>query len=472
MDIRLKEVLVVLFMVLYNPVSGQQFDSNDFLPLENLLREYTERSKIPGLSVAVGYNSKILWSKHFGTADLENNTQVSDSSKFRIASISKLFTGSALYRLHVQKRLNVHDKISKYLDSVPQQWEEITIAQIAKHTSGIGHYRDIPDALDVFHYESTDAALGKIWDRPLEHAPDKGVTYSSLAYTVLAKVIEKTTGKSFKQAMQDLIFEPLGMMNTEPDDQRRIIQNRTGFYQYDLERTIEHAPYIDFSGRWAGSGYLSNAVDLVKFGMAHAYGSDFFKDDELDSLTSPRKIHTGLKSKEGFGWGRRLGWEERMTFWGDGKTPGATCGLLVYPKQKLTIAMVSNVRNAPMERGEFQLLARRLLAIIEGKKIKEIDEGTNSFNLNISLGQNKFEGNLEMVRQENKVKGYFDFKGLQKFEVIDAFWIDRNLWVYALSGGIAPVPLGILPLKFTKTDHGYVGKFFRIDGGFTARNGK
>jgi len=454
---------VILFqLVSLNLILGQSFEKAN-LKNDELLSHLVSAGNISGLAVAVYHKDKLIWSKEYGVSNFEYNVPVSDSSKFRIASISKLFTGTVLLKLHNSGKLNLDDKISTHLDSLPLAWEYITIRQIAQHTSGIGHYIDMEDALDVRHYESSAEAMMKFKNRPMNHPPDADVTYSSYAYTILAAIIEKVTGKDFHYALKEIIFKPLGMNFTELDHQRTIVKGRTGFYQYNNNREPENSPYINLSGRWAGSGYLSTAKDLAMFGAAHTGISTFFTKKDLSTLTSPRVINDSLKTKEGLGWGLRFGYNKNKMFWGDGSTSGSKCGLLVYPEQNLSIAIVSNMRGAPIERGEFQILATRLIANIKGDKIKEISEtDTGKYNLDIEIGENLYNGKL-ILSKKDEDESYINFHGIQIFPIKDAFWVNNELWIFGIGGGTGAITTGILPLKIKLNKEKVSGQIYRIN---------
>jgi|GEM_PF-710218 len=432
---------------------------------KDLIEKFITQSNIPGASIAIAHKGMVIWSNSYGHENLEKKIPTSSASKFRVASISKLFTGTALYKLHKEGFLDMDLPISTYLNSIPEQWKDITCRQIAQHTSGIGHYIDVQDALDTHQYNSTSEALLKFKNRPLQHKPDEGVTYSSYAYTVLAAVIEKVTQKSFLDAMNDIVFKPLGMEHTESDDQATNIPHRTGFYQYNENREPEHAPDINLSGRWAGSGFLSTANDLAMFGAAHTFSSGFFTKEDLSILTSPRKLNDTLQTKEGLGWGQRLDWEGRTMFWGDGRTPGATCGLLVYPELDLSIAIVTNIRNAPLERGEFQILATRLVNNLEGNHIREVQHrDLGNYELDITIGENTLKGSIG-IKANKDDKGSFDFAGMQKFSVADVFSVNTSLWIFSVGGGKQPIPLGIMPTRLEIHNEGnrISGELYRIE---------
>ncbi|MFN0177080.1 MAG: serine hydrolase domain-containing protein [Saprospiraceae bacterium] len=452
---------MVVFLLYHDHAKSQSFEAA-IAANDRLISSFVENCKVPGLSMAVIHKGKLVWHKEYGLSHIELGRPVTDSSKFRIASVSKLFTGTAILMLHKSGKLHLDDPVSKYLDFLPLHYEHITIRQIAQHTSGIGHYLDEKDALDLVDYATPQEALGKFVNRPLLHPPDGGVTYSSFAYTVLAAVIEKATGKDFLTAMHDLIFEPFGMYDTEADQQRKIITSRTGFYQYGNKLKWENAQPINLSGRWAGSGFLSTAIDVARFGAFHTALAGFFTKEDLDLLTAPRQINDTLRSVEGLGWGQRTDWEGRMMYWGDGRTPGSTCGLLVFPEHELSIAILTNIRRAPLDRGEFQALCVRLIAAVEKSKIKEIgQEDVGAYQLEININGNSLNGTLDL-HSLNGIAGTFDFHNLQKFKVIDMFWKDGSLWVFAVGTGEAPIAVGILPIKLKPEGNFLVGEIFRL----------
>ncbi len=144
-----KHIVLILFLLFTQYyVSGQSFERADTINAE-LLSSFTAESNIPGIAVAVYIKGNLIWSWEYGFSNLEYHVPVSDFSKFRMASISKLFTGTAILKLPTAGRLHLDDRILIYLDSLPSAWNDITIRPIAQHTSGISHYTDEQNALDV-----------------------------------------------------------------------------------------------------------------------------------------------------------------------------------------------------------------------------------------------------------------------------------------------------------------------------------
>lgn len=430
------------------------------------VQRFIDRTNIPGLSIAISVGDEIVWAEGFGMANLETQTEVSTESKFRIASISKLFTGSVLGKLWDEGKVDLDTSIHTYVDSIPDSWQSITLQNLGEHSSGLSHYLDVEDALDTQYYPTTYSSIKKFKDRPLIHEPGKGKSYSSYAYTVIAAAFERVSEKPYLDFMNDYLFSPLEMTNTVPDLQNKVIEKRTGFYQYGADGEVENAPYINLSGRWAGSGYLSTPTDLVRFGAAH-FNRDFVSQKAFDRMMTTRQLE-GADIAEGLGWGKRSGFENREMVWGDGSTPGAKGGLLLYTKPQVSIAVLSNMRGAPIARGEIQALAQRFVNIAEGKTIEELGEhhkGTYVLTLNIN-GQN-ISSKITITDTGKYLKGSFELTGFQQFEIVDGFKQEDGIWLYAVGTGGGPIPVGLLPIKIKLNDKDVTGDVYRIGGTIT-----
>lgn len=335
-----------------------------------IMEAYMHATGVPALQVAVGVHGRIVWSEGFGRADLSRGIPVTTTTRFRIASISKLMTGTLTAILARRGVLDLDRPLGDYVSDIPDAWQSITARMLVHHTSGIGHYRDDNDGMELIHYPTTRSALAQFRDRPLVHAPGTAEAYSSYAYTLLALAIEAATGRPFLDVMQQEVINPLGMRRTGPDDRGKPQEDLTAFYQMDSTGHPVPAPPVDLSGRWAGSGYLSTAEDLIRFGMAHTKPG-FLDAATLGLIAQTDSLPGGGRTKEGFGWGPRTDWVGRSMLWGDGSTPGARGGLLVYPDEGVVVAILTNVRGAPLERGELQAIAGLFLAEWHGAVLGE-----------------------------------------------------------------------------------------------------
>lgn len=271
---------------------------------QKLVQDYMEKKHIVGLSIAISICDQLIWSKGFGLADLENNVPVTPKTKFRIASVSKTLTATALAQLHEKELLHFDDEIHTYLPSFPEKIFPITPRQLAGHLAGIRHYKG-DEFLMMESYPTVTDGLAIFQNDPLLHEPGSKFLYSSYGWNLLSAIIEKTSGMGFLDYMQENIFTPLNMKNTAADWNRKIISNRSRFYTVDKDGNVTNSPYVDNSYKWAGGGYLTNAEDLIIFGNAMLYDK-LISRESFTMLTKAQKTTSGQSTHYGMGWSTDL----------------------------------------------------------------------------------------------------------------------------------------------------------------------
>jgi CubicO group peptidase (beta-lactamase class C family) len=192
------------------------------------------KSNQPGVAVGIIQNGEIVFIKGYGVADLEFDTPVNTGTKFNLASCSKQFTAACCLLLEKEGKLNFDEDIHEYLPELPDFGHKITVRMLMHHTSGIPstdflqlfagkYYKLIWDQDDEFNLISRYAKLNFL--------PNAEYLYSNSGYFLMAKIVEKCSGKSFNNYLQDAICQPLGMKNTEVYyEPGLIIKNRSTGY--------------------------------------------------------------------------------------------------------------------------------------------------------------------------------------------------------------------------------------------------
>jgi CubicO group peptidase (beta-lactamase class C family) len=435
--------LVATGFALSAPSEAIGQSSNAIRHARTIVEEFIHQTGVPALQIAIGMDGEIVWSQAFGDADLQARKAATVESRFRIASVSKLLTGTLAAKLALAGVLDLDRPIGEYVPDLPETWYDITANMLLHHTSGIPHYANAEDARDTTFYATTRDALEHFRERPLVHAPGKGETYSSYAYTVLALAIEQVTGKPFLDVMQHEILDPLGMAHTGPDLNASPPPERTAFYTTAEDGSIEVAADIDLSGRWAGSGFLSTAEDLVRFGMAHTSSGSLppaLRDLVQQRLTLP----DGEVTQEGMGWGPRKDWDGKAMLWGDGSTLGSRCGLLVYPEEDLVIAILTNLRGLSLERGESQTLARLFFAERQGQRPRPpSSRSLGDWRGVMTAGKDSVNVHLELTDPDTDA-GILIFERWRSLTVADAFRLGEVTWIIAIDDQ------GIVPLCVTR----------------------
>lgn len=307
--------------------------------------------KRPGLSIAVMVEGKIVWSEGFGYADLENGVRVSSTTSFRIGSVSKPITAAAMARLYEKGRLDLDAPIQNYVPSFPSKGVVITARQLVGHLSGIRHYRRDPDEdKDEFrnrrtYYRTVTDGLQTFQDDPLDFTPGTKFGYTSYGYSLLSAGLEGASGLDYPALMEKEVFGPLKMLNTFPDNNRRIIPNRSRFYSLDENKQVINASYIDRSYSWAGGGLVSSAEDMARFGSAHLQAG-YLKQETLDQMFSSMKTSDGKETGTGWGWRVNRDRKNRIYYFHPGENVGGRAYLWVYPKEKVVVAMAHNLTGA------------------------------------------------------------------------------------------------------------------------------
>lgn len=310
------------------------------------VREMMDKHGVPGVGVAVVVGDDVVWSEGFGFADLEQQVPVTRETKFGIGSITKAMTTALCARLMEKGLLDLDAPVESYLAEFPHKNQKISVRLIAGHLSGLDDTFNTAQTYTQTHYNTTAEALRQILKEPLKHRPLERHFYTTGPYTIIAGVVEKAAGGDFLALMNQHVVGPLGLKNTTPNDRQAIIPHRTSFYVRENDKTV-NAPYFDPSFKWAGAGYLSTAEEMARFGSAHLKPG-FLKQSTVDELFRPMRTAAGEDTGFGLGW--RLGKDARgrSVVYQPGGGPGISSVIILYPKENLAVAILSNLRGAPV----------------------------------------------------------------------------------------------------------------------------
>jgi CubicO group peptidase (beta-lactamase class C family) len=240
----------------------------DFEQLRHLVHEHALKEKMPGISIAVAANGRIVFSEAFGMADLENRVAATSQSVYRLCSISKALTAVAALQLAETRKLDLDACIPKYLPEAPQTWRSITPRQLLSHTSGIRHYKNDAEEFQTKHYQNLNEALGLFCEDSLLFKPGTSVQYSTFGYTLLGVVIERASGQPFRDYMRIHVFGPSGMNHSRDDDIWQVVPNRVRGYRNGEDGLHLNCRLEDPSYKIPGGGMLATAEDVVRFALA------------------------------------------------------------------------------------------------------------------------------------------------------------------------------------------------------------
>jgi serine beta-lactamase-like protein LACTB, mitochondrial len=323
----------------------------DEIALQNAIETARSRTQlllseagIPGLSVAVGTGTDIVWSEGFGFADLDAKTPATPQTIYRIGSVSKLLTVAALAAITEKGQVDLDAPIRTYLPNGPNHFGQINARQLAGHSGGIRHYNGAQEVITQSQCDTVAAAVATFGDDPLLHDPGSRYAYSSYGYVLLSHVIEKARGKPFLETVDEMVLAPLGLSSTRPEDTGIIDPATSAFYVF-WRGEVMPSPPMNVSCRWAAGGFHSTAEDLTRFMLAHVNGG-WLKPQTVELLFTPQRLNDQTPTKVGLGWRVATDPSGRRFVHHGGDITGGRSFVLMYPDQKLAIAICCNLGRA------------------------------------------------------------------------------------------------------------------------------
>lgn len=281
----MKKVILIIASVFALHLNGQT-DEQKSAKIDSILQVYTKQNKFNG-SILIAHKGKVLLKKGYGMADFSHDIPNTSSTKFKLASVSKQFTAMAIMILQEKGKLNVEDKLSKYIPDYPKG-DKITVYNLITHTSGITNFTSLPkfDSIRV-HTHTLEQLIAHFKNEPLEFEPGTKMDYSNSGYLLLTYIIEKASGKPYGTFMKETIFDPLGMKNTGLYTNTTIIKNMALGYSETDDGTA-NAPYIDMSIP-AGAGALYSTVEDMYLWDQALYTEKLVKKSSLEKIFTPFK---------------------------------------------------------------------------------------------------------------------------------------------------------------------------------------
>ncbi len=296
--------------------------------------------KVPGVSVAVAIDGKIVWSEGFGFADLEAKKPVTKETKFRIGSISKSLTSVGLALMVERGQIDLDAPIQKYVPDFPDKGAPITTRMLGGHLSGIRHYIGFETRRNQ-PYTNSHAALTIFQNDPVVAPPGTKYSYTTYGWTLLSAAMESALQQDFVSYMDKHVLQPLKLTHTRADQKGIVDPHCTKFYSDNVLGQFTTAPEVDSSYKWAGGGYLSTPEDLVRLGSA-LLQPGFLKDSSLKLLFTPQKTSDGKPTTYGLGWSIGKDAQGHRIYWHTGGSTGGKSVLLLHPETKTVFALVSN----------------------------------------------------------------------------------------------------------------------------------
>ena len=318
------------------------------LGLESQRRERDQ----PGLAIAVVVDQELLWQQGFGQADLASGRPVTPQTRFRIGSISKLFTATAILQLRDAGRLQLQDRVANFLPGVELpvaiDATPITIEQLLTHTAGFPR-ESTPAYWNEADFPTRDEMLQALRAQRSVAAPDTEVRYSNLGYAVAGEIVARASGKSYVEFVEARILQPLGMTATAVTPRADTAPFATGYGPRLAGRPREVERLPDAKGLTPAGNFSSTVADLgqfvsLQFRDGPVGGAQILKTATLRSMHRVRWLQPDWQRGQGLGFYVRLA--DRQTRIGHaGSMPGFRALLEFEPKRKLGVVVLTNAND-------------------------------------------------------------------------------------------------------------------------------
>lgn len=322
-----------------------------------LALDLQQANRLPALSLAVMRENRLIWAEAFGKADLELDVTARPAHRFRLGSVSKTVTASLAAKLAGAGAVDLDAPIGAYMPELPQHHRATTLRQLLTHRGGVRHYIDrdftaeAPGPINDRRYATTQDILDVFIHDPLVAPAGAQVSYSTFGYTLISIMLESAAGKSFLDLVAEEIAAPLGLTTLGFDAPGQIQANRVSGYSQsedvgdgmpEIDGPWANAPVSNPAYKWAGGGMLGTASDLARFGAAHLTAGVFSRA-VLDALFTVQVEASERSPPLGLGW--RIDHDERgrLRWHHAGSQAGARASLVVYPSEKLSVALAANL---------------------------------------------------------------------------------------------------------------------------------
>ncbi|HEX5603070.1 MAG TPA: serine hydrolase domain-containing protein, partial [Pyrinomonadaceae bacterium] len=294
-------LLLIIVVILF----GIQANAQELSPelrskIDKLANDALTQTGVPGASIAVVKDGKIVYLNAYGSARLEPKTPATSAMRYSIGSISKQFTAVAMLLLQEQGKLSLDDKVAKFIPDLTRA-NEVTIRQLLSHTSGYQDYWPQDYVMPMMLQPVTAAKILDMWARkPLDFDPGTKWQYSNTNYVIAGVIIEKASGKPLLQFLQEKVFSPLGMASVANIDEKKLGDtDPTGYMRYALG-PLRVAPKEGPGWLFAAGELAMTAEDVAKWNIS-IMDQKLLKPASYRELEREAQLNNGMGARYGLG---------------------------------------------------------------------------------------------------------------------------------------------------------------------------
>ncbi|MDH3708818.1 MAG: serine hydrolase [Cyclobacteriaceae bacterium] len=321
----------------------------------------------PGAAVLAMKGEEVIYRKAFGMANMELGVPMTADHVFEIGSITKQFTAVGILILLEEGKLSLYDEITKFIPDYPTQDHPITIHHLLNHTSGIKSYTSMNIMAIARQDMSPTELIDFFKNEPMDFNPGDEYRYNNSGYILLGYIIEKLSGMTYEDFVEQRIFSPAGMAHSRYGHKSELIVNRASGYQ--KADSFSNAAYLSMTLPYAAGSLMSTVDDLAKWQKA-LRDELFVKQQTLQNAYTDHPLNNGKPSYYGYGF-RPSEINGTATIEHGGGIFGYTSYQIYIPEEELQVVILTNCNcNSPTD------ITVQLAALAIGKPYHYLDQVT------------------------------------------------------------------------------------------------
>jgi len=345
---------------------------------DDILHEYFEMDG-NGAAAIVTKGDNVLYKTAIGKANLELNVDMTPDHIFRIGSITKQFTSTAIMMLHEEGKLDINNAITDYLKDYPTNDQLITVEHLLTHTSGIQSYTDLPGFMEKeVRFDLTVSELIDVFkDEPMNFDPGENWRYNNSGYILLGAIIESVSGETYEDYIEKHIFDELGMESSYYDNNEEIVAMRATGYQPGDGGSIINSDYISMTLPYAAGSLMSTVGDLNTWNSAFMDGK-LISSESMDRVFTPYVLNDGDDTGYGYGWSiSKIGGKQSYEH-GGGIFGFLSMGIYI-PEDDVYVAILSNCTCQSPDQAALRMAALASGVSLEFEKIEVSEQALQEF---------------------------------------------------------------------------------------------
>jgi CubicO group peptidase (beta-lactamase class C family) len=412
-----RTVTVILFPLIFSySASAQRTSPVDWNQVDSLFAQWDKHGS-PGCALGIFANGEIVYTRGYGEANLDHNIPITPETVFYVGSVSKQFAAAAVAILVDRGVIDLDDDIREYIPEMPVYESPVRIYNIVHHTSGI---RDLyalmnlaeVDVADILSVEDKLRLISS--QRDLNFLPGEEFLYSNSGYTLIAVLVERVTGKSFREFTNDNIFEPLGMNTTHFHDNRyEIINKRALSYQVSEGGTFYQSYLTNFEG--VGPGGLYTTIGDLFLWDQNLYRNRIPNAPNLNEIMQSRGVLNNGDTLQ-YAFALEFGeYKGIQTLGHGGSFMGFRAGYQRFPEYNVSVGILCNLGS--INPGPIILqFADMYFAEIINEKLSEYEGNYVNTELDVTYGIAVKDGNLQLLRSMSP-KGKMEYRDKDTFSI-------------------------------------------------------